>query len=163
MSTPIPELIATELITRLQTITTGNGFSFSVTSVDRVSRDAKGWTPRNLAIGVTSPIETRNQIQDHEGNPAAIAYRLQFNLHLFVRQSETATDPDQKTENTFVASVKKAVAGTSDWHTFGGNAFDADWGTRQTFLSSEGANAGATLSLLVDYRVSETDPFTARV
>lgn len=162
MPTDIPELIAAELVTRLESITTGNGYSFNVSDVTRVGRTAESWKPQNLGIAVRSPIETRNESQDHEGNPPAIAYDLAFDLHLFVRQPKTESDPDPKTENSFVAAVKKAVAGTSDWHQFDGNAYNADWGTRQAYLSPEGHHAGATLTLVVQYRISETDPFTAR-
>ena len=162
MPTDIPEQIHTELETRLEAITTGNGYSFSVSGVDRVSRDAREWSPKNLGIGITQPAESRNEQLDHEGNPPANAYDLLFNLHLFVRQSNDSGTSDQTTENAFVASVKKAVANASDWHTFGGLAFNADWGTRQAFIPDEGKHAGATLPLVVQYRISETDPFTSR-
>lgn len=162
MSTAVPELIALELVSRLETITTGNGYAFNVSSVERVSRDAREWTPRNLGIAVTQPIDTRNPALDHEGNPPALAFNLQFNIHCFVRQSDDSSTPDQTTENALVASVQKAVASTSDWQTFDGNAFNADWGQRQNFVPSEGKHAGATLPLIVQYRVSETDPFEVR-
>lgn len=163
MSTPIPELIALELVSRLEAITTGNGYPFTVPSVDRVGRDGRGWSPKNLAIAVTQPADMRNREHDHEGNPPAEGHDLAFSIHCFVRQSDDTTTPDQTTENALVAAVKKAVAGTSDWYTFGGNAFNAQWGTVSPFLSDEGKHAGATLPLLVMYRISEIDPYTPRL
>jgi hypothetical protein len=162
MPTSIPELIAEELITRLQSINAINGYTPAVATVTRVDREARGWSPTNLAVAVTQPIDSRNPALDHEGNPPAEAHDLAFNIHVFVRQPKDATDPDQKTENALVANIIKAVTAPSDWHTFGGNAFNADWGSRQNFVPNEGENAGATLPLIVQYRVSETDPFTSR-
>ena len=162
MPTALPEQIAQTLITRLEAITTGNGYAFTVRSVDRVSRDAREWTPRNLCIGVAQAAEVRNPAMDHEGNPAAIGYQLAFNIHAFVRQSDDATTQDATTENAMVAAIKQAVAGTTDWHNFGGLSVDADWGSCQPFISGQGDHAGATLPLFVFYRISETDPFETR-
>lgn len=163
MSTSIPELIADELVTRLETITSGNGYPFSVPSVDRIIRGARDWRPRNLGLAVEQAIEARNQALDHEGNPAAIGYSLAFNIHAFVRQSDNNTaTPDQTTENALVAAIKKAVAGTSDWHQFNDNAIDADWSATRPFTTSEGDHCGVTLTLTVHYRISETDPYTSR-
>lgn len=158
----IPEAIATELQSRIETVTTVNGYSLTVASVTRVSRDAREWSPKNLAVAITQPVDSRNTALDHEGNPPAEAHDLAFNIHCFVRQSKDSTVPDQTTENTLVASIIKAVTSPSDWFTFDGNAFNADWGTRQNYVTSEGEHAGATLPLIVQYRVSETDPFQVR-
>ena len=162
MSTAIPELIALELVSRLEQITTANSFAFDVTSVDRVNRDGKNWTPRNLGIGVAQSDEVRNEQLDHEGNPAAIGYSLTFNIHAFVRHSDGDTAAEASTENKMVAAIKKAVAGTSDWHNFGGNAVNADWRRTTPFISANGENAGSTVPLIVHYRISETDPTQAR-
>jgi hypothetical protein len=162
MSTAIPEQIATVLVERLETITTDNSYAFSVNDVTRVQRSAKGWTPRNLSLAVEMGAENRSPDIDHEGNPAALGYVQEYLIHGFVRQSDRGTTVDNTTENALVAAIKKAVAGTSDWHTFGDVSIDADWGPKRPFISPEGEHAGQTLSLLVMYRISETDPFEAR-
>lgn len=163
MPTAIPELIAQELQSRLENITTGNGYSFTVTEVIRQRRDANNFTPRHRSIVVVQQIETPNPQLDHEGNPAAIGYDLRFNIHAFVRQDDSLSTPgDDQLTNEMIAAIKKAVAGTSTWHTFDSNSIDARWMETRPFVPVEGDHAGATVSLLVHYRISETDPFTAR-
>ena len=161
--TPIPELISKIIVTRLEAITTTAGYLINVPSVTRIHRDAKDWSPTNLSLGLTQPTDSRTPELDHEGNPPAEAHSLAFHIHCFVRQDDSDPTPDQTTENLLVASVKKALTSSgSDWHTFGGNAFNADFGDVEAFLASDGSSAGATLPLFVQYRISETDPFTNR-
>lgn len=160
MPTAIPELIAQELIARLQTITTANGFAFDVADVSRVNRDATDWTPKHHSIVVVQAEEIRKPEHDYPGNPAAIAYTLPFELHGFVRQSDRAATSDQQKVNEVQAAIKKAVAGTSDWHTFDDNSYLADWGPTSNYNSTE--HGGTTLNLEVHYRISDTDPFTVR-
>lgn len=162
MSTAIPERIAVVLVERLEQITTDNGYPFSTSGVERVDRGAQGWTPRNLGIAISEGQEYRTPDIDHEGNPAAIGYTQEFFIHAFVRQPDRGTDLDATTENALVAAIKKAVASSTDWHTFGDVAVDADWGTKRPFIPSEGEHAGQTLPLLVMYRISETDPYEVR-
>lgn len=162
MSTAVPEQIAVELVSRLEAITTDNGYAFSVSGVDRVNRTAKGWTPRNLGVAVEMGAENRAPEIDHEGNPAALGYVQEYLIHAFVRHSDRGTDVDNTTENALVAAIKKAVAGTTTWHTFDDVSIDADWGSKRPYVSPEGEHAGQTLSLLVMYRISETDPFEVR-
>lgn len=162
MPTAVPEQIATELVTRLQTITTGNGFNFSVTEVVRPNRRQKGIRPQHLQIQVVQSAQQYNRGMSHEGSPPAIAYDVVFNMNCFVRDSDASTTPSSTTENDFEAAVKKAVCSTSDWYNFGGVAIIADWGASKPFVSSEGKHAGVTVPLIVTFRVSETDPYTAR-
>lgn len=164
MSDSIPERIALELIDRLENITTVNGYIFNVASVDRMTKDSlDGWTPRNLAIAVVQDDELPNDEHTHAGNPAAMAYDVTFNLHGFVRPSDHATETFSSTENAMVAAIKKAVVNNdTSWQTFGGISILADWVTTSPFQSPEGDHRGVTVSLVVTYRISETDPFTPR-
>lgn len=162
MPTPVPELIALELISRLEDITVANGFSFNVAGVDRVNRDSSEWTPKNNSIVVVQSLEARDSESDHPGNPAAIAYQLTFNIKGFVRQSDRATTADQSKENDMLAAVRLAVAGTTTWHQFDGNSYDADWGEVTRFESESGSHAGLNIELIVRYRVSEINPYTVR-
>ena len=160
--TAIPELIATTLKTRLEAITTGNGYNFDVSEVKRVNRRAKGITPRDKQIQITQGTAAYNRSLSHEGNPPAVAYDTIYMLHCFVRNSDTDTTASATTENDFEAAVKKAVCSVANWYNFGGNAIIADWGNTKPFISPEGEHAGITIPLVVTYRVSETDPYTAR-
>lgn len=161
---PVIERIAQAIITRLQAITVGNGYPFTVPSVDRVDRDVAEWTTRNLTIAVRQGATRENEQMTHEGNPAAIAYDTVFQLHGFVRHPTrgVATDEDQKTENQLDAAIKKSIAGTHDWQNFGGEAIDATWVQTTPFVSPEGDHAGISVGLVVTYRISENDPTEAR-
>lgn len=164
MTKPLPELIAEEIVSRLQGITIEDGYPFTVPSVDRVQRGAKDWTPRNLAIAVEQSDENENLQQSHPGNPPAAAYDVVYRLHAFVRPSDrTVPDTAQTTENAMVASIKQAITAAGHrWHTFGEVAIDARWGSTSRFVSAEGDHAGITMTLIVTYRASETDPYESR-
>jgi hypothetical protein len=162
MSTPVPELIATTLITRLQAITIAGGYAFDVASVVRVNRDGTGWAPANHTIAVIQASNARDPEGDHEGNPPAIAHLLTFAIVGFVRQSDRATAADQTQENIIDAAMRKAITTPVDWHTFGGRSYNANLGDTERFTSDDGKHTGATLTLEVMYRVSETSPFTVR-
>ena len=163
MPTAIPELIAQELIDRLEDITTGNDYSFTVPSVDRVNRDGHDWTPKTNTIVVVQTAHERLEELDFAGNPPGLAYLLTFTIQGFVRQSDRSNTADAALENNMEASIKKAVAGNATWHTFDGNAFNAMWGQTQRFDPTQGAHAGVSVELMVQYRVSEYDPYTKRM
>lgn len=164
MPTAVPELIALELIARLEEITTDNGYSFTVPSVDRVNRDGTDWTPKSNTIVVLQTAEEPIPELSYPGNPPAIAYQLTFTIQGFVRQSDRSTTADAALENEMVAAIKKAVAENStSWHTFDGNAMNANWGPTTRFDPVQGAHAGVSIELIVQYRVSELDPYTIRM
>lgn len=162
MPTAIPELIALEIVSRLEAITVANGYFTNVVSVDRLARLSTDWRPRNLTVVVEQGAESPNEENSHEGNPPAIAYDLDFEIHAIVRDSDGSTTPHSTTENAFVAAIKKAITTGDQWWTFDSNAINAEWGTTVPYQSPEGDNNGVTVPLVVIYRVSETDPFTSR-
>lgn len=162
MPTAVPELIATEIVTRLQQITTGNGYAFSVSEVVRPTRLQQSITPKHHQIQVVQTVNAFNPQMTHEGSPPAIAYDVVFNLHCFIRDSDSSTTPRATLENDIEASVRKAICNASDWYNFDGNAIIADWGQARPFVSQEGEHSGIVVPLIVTYRVSETDPYTAR-
>lgn len=163
MPTAVPELIALELIDRLEDITIANGYDFTVPSVDRVNRDGTDWTPKSNTIVVVQTAHERNPELDYAGNPPGVAYILTFTIQGFIRQSDRSATADAALENRMEANIKKAVAGTASWYTFDGNAFNADWGPTTRFDPTQGAHAGISIELQVQYRVSEIDPFSVRM
>lgn len=162
MPTAVPEQIATKLVTRLETITTGNGFNFDVANVVRPNRRQVGIRPEHLQIQVVQGANTYNRSQSHEGNPPAIAYDLVFNMHCGVRDDDDSTTPSSTTENDFETAVKEAICDSADWHNWDGVAVISDFGQSRPYVSPEGEHAGVTVPLIVTYRISETDPYTAR-
>lgn len=162
MPTAVQEVIAQELISRLEQITTANGYGLTVPSVDRVNRDANDWLPKNNSVIVVQGTDEPDQENDHPGNPPANAYQLTFQIKGCVRQSDESSTADQAQENLLAASIKKAVCNSSTWHQFDSQSYNAVWGPTERFSLNEGAYAGTSLTLVVMYRVSETNPFVAR-
>jgi hypothetical protein len=162
MPTAVPELIAIELKSRLEAITVANGYEITAQAVYRVNRDATGWTPRDKTLVISQQGAERDEEADHEGNPPAIGFVLPFLITGFVRQSDRATAPDQSRVNQMEASIRKAITSEANWHTFDGNAYNAQLGGASNISEDEGRFAGVAVELQVFYRVSETDPYTVR-
>ena len=162
MSEPILEQIAATVVQRLGEITKANGFQFDAESVVRVNRDATDWTPRHLSILVVQGEEVENPELSHPGNPPGIAYDVGFNIHGFVRHSDRETVTSAITENQMIASIKKSITNSHDWHNFGGLAIDAQWNDKP-FESNENDHEGATVGIVITYRISERDPYVVRV
>lgn len=163
---PVPERIALELVSRLEAIAEENGYTFTANQVKRLNRLADNATAEHLAIWVIQGDNTYNEELTHEGNPPAIAYDLEFNIHCFVRESDRDEDPYSTECNHMAAAVRKAIVtpaqSPSTWYTFDGNAINATWGAESPMLSADGSQSGVTLPLIVTYRVSEDDPTEAR-
>jgi len=168
MALPVIETIAVEVVARLETITTGNGFEFTAESVNRPRRIDRDLTIRNLTIVVDQADDVENDEHSYPGNPPAQGYDTTFNIYGFVRESDDATTSPAVTENQMTAAIKKAITEDSSWHNWDGNAINSRWGAAEYF--SEGQNLpftnvdhnGVMVPLIVSYRVSELDPFSVR-
>jgi hypothetical protein len=73
-----------------------------------------------------------------------------------------AESPYVTNVNELSAAVQKSLTVDSDWYTFGGYAFDSSVGEITNFTSDDNEHHGATIPLLVTYRVSENNPFEVR-
>lgn len=160
MSTAIPELIAQELLERLEDITLVNGFNFTVQSVERVNREPNETTPLHHSIVVVQEEIERNPDNDYSGNPPATAYNLPFAIYGYVRQSDRTRLDDDASVNAVQANIVKAITRRDSWYTFGGYSYNALLGNMETWRSTD--HAGASIHLVAQYRVSEVDPFSNR-
>lgn len=161
MPTAVPELIALELVSRLEDITIANGYSFDVAAVVRPSRDGSNVKYQHLSLRVDQGAPTRNRDLDFPGNPPAVAYDLEFLVKGCVRGA--SSDPHATTENDLGAAIVKAIKSVgNDWYTFDGNAVIADTGDEEPFKPDQGELNGISVPVLVTYRVSENDPYTVR-
>lgn len=160
MTTAATERIALELVSRLEDITTGNGYSLSVSDVERVNRDGTDWTPKHLAAAVVQQEEERNEEHDYPGNPPASAYELKFLIHGYVRLPDRSASKEDAIANDFKAAIQKGIASVTDWHQFDSVSYDAEFGTSTIWQSTD--HKGTTVELTVRYRVSEYDPYTVR-
>lgn len=159
MPTAIPDRIITIIETRLEAIATSNGYAFSVASVDCVNRMDEDFSPAHLALAIVRPDEERNDQHDRMGNPPVIAYRLPVSISAFVRLPDETTDRKDVTVKDVLQSVKRAITNVSDWYTFGGNTYNADWGTFTSFELAD--HVGFTQDVIAYYRVSDLDPYKA--
>ena len=165
MPTAVPELIAVEIVTRLEAITVANGYAFNVAEVVRPSRKGHNWDRAHLGVGVLQSDSERVPELDCPGNPPALCYRVTFNLECVCKDSEidSPTAAHATNENEMAATVIKALTvGGNTWHTMDGNAIDTEIGTHQPFTSSEGEMNGVMIPIAVLYRVDENNPYNVR-
>jgi hypothetical protein len=124
--------------------------------------------PRRLAKGQVSPEHGQivvefgdaTKVETYPGSPAAEEWQQTFLIRIFTRD-ESETDDWSLVATRYAMAVKKNVAGTNDWHTFGDFAVDAEF-TDLTHSPPNGGFAVSTWTLLVRYRISELDPEVQR-
>lgn len=146
---------------RCQLITVGNGYSADVAQVVLKKR-YPDYQPLPRTITVVAETEQRDPDSDCEGNPPAIAYLLPVRVSCIPIPSRD--DRNHWTENAtdFANEAKKAIASVTDWHQFGGNSINADFGPIE-LIEPDGEGPGAAQFVIeILYRVSETDPDTVR-
>ena len=165
-TTPIPELIADEIVDRLEAIAIDDGYAFDVAFVTRSNRLGTNFRPQAHGMLVMLGDNQRNDEMDHPGNPPAIAYDLTVMVKCFANAGVSETGSHNTRSNEMVAAAMKAITNPtvspSTWYTLGGNAINTEFGDVEYFSATEGDHAGASLPLIVTYRISETDPFTVR-
>ena len=164
MANPVVELIALELVDRLENVTTANGFNQTLI-VQRPLRLGVEQIKDRLAVvmlGDLSPGE-----DDVDGNGYAQSWVQRYAVHLLSRPSERDTTPIETYLLRMWADCVKAVtrkgeSNESSWHTFDGNSISA---LIQPFIidALEDDNSGMlTFSVDVTYLTNENDPYTAR-
>jgi len=166
MPTPVVELIALEIVRRLEAITIENDYTFSVCSVVRPNRLGEGYSPEDKMIVLTQGDSVRNDDLSHPGNPPAIAYDVKFEIECIVRTSDFDPDeynPEQSERGSqIIKALRDEATDTGTWHTMDGNAVLADIGDVKQFPVSAGDHNGVTVDLNIIYRTSENDPYTVR-
>jgi hypothetical protein len=166
MSTTVIELIALEIVRRLEEITIDNGYSFDVVAVVRPDREGKNYTPEDKLIEVTQGDSIRNTEMSLPGNPPATAYDTEFEINCFVRESDHDTTGYNAIQNERGSQIIKAIVNestdVSTWHTLDGNALLAEIGDVKGYSTSDGHHNGVSVMLSVLHRQSETDPYVVR-
>lgn len=164
MALPILENIAAVVLARLKNITVANGYEFEAADVSMVSRSTNDWQPGPRKILIDQQEEVEDEEHTYPGNPARIAWIVQFHIWGFVADldrpaGEIGIAGDSTTENQMIAAIKKALANSdaAGWQTMGDNAFNA-WIASARPNDSEGHD-GVQVVLEVNYRIQETDPY----
>jgi hypothetical protein len=160
MSVPIAEKILSRVYSRLSLITTGNGYNQTVTVLRplRLNEDLPG--DYRLILGSTS--HTPNSALSRPGNPPAMAYDLEVTIEAEIRPSDSDTTAMDNRRMTLLADCKKALTDATDWYRWQGYAMDTKWGATTLFVSGDGGSYGFAMKLLIEYRVSEDDPYEVR-
>jgi hypothetical protein len=161
-TTPVPELIAIEIESRLNTILLENGYSFDVTEVVRPNRRGENWLYKHNGIGIRQGNSERVPELDCPGNPPAIAYMTPFVITCICKDSENLDQPHATNSNEMAAAAVKAITSVDMWHTMGDVAVISEIDTHEPFTSSDGESDGVSIPISVTYRVSEDDPYEVR-
>ena len=161
MATPINEQIIAVIKTRLALITVANAYQENVPEVTRPVRN-RGINPRNNEITVTKGDEEKDEELSHDGNPPAIAWNMPVEIRGILRTNEKDNNAIDTLANQLAADIMKAVTNATPWHTFGGLAINAAFESIEKYIDESGGANAVLVPLKVTYRVSETDPYTAR-
>jgi len=160
---PIPELIAEEIESRLNTILLENGYAFDVSEVVRPNRRGDNWQYKHLGIGIKQGVSSRIPNLDCPGNPPALAYATVFTLSCICRDSKNLDAAHATNENEVAAAAVKAVASDGDdWHSMAGIAINTEIGSPVPFVPSQAEFNGVAVPIIVTYRISENDPYEVR-
>lgn len=162
MSVAVLELIALELLDRLEGLVNNGGtYNTDVCEVIRPTRLGSNWTPKHLQIVLT---QGANDVVDElsfPGNPPAVCRRVTFNIRCHVMSDENDIEAIDTVITTFAADVIKIVCTATDWHNFDGNAINAEWLSNED-IQADGGVDGVNVPIAIYYRTSENDPYTVR-
>lgn len=157
---PIVTKISDEIFTRLEALTTEPNDAFTFVDVVRPTK-ISSYTPSHGLIVLTRGEITRVADLDCPGNPPAIAWQQTFLVRVHIAPSEKDPTPVELYEDVAEAAIHKAIRTSGTWHTFDGNAINADFGAQIT-ATSDGGYEGIAVPIIVTFRVSEGDPYTVR-
>ena len=160
---PVDERIADSLFQRLQLLRAGFSPTSPVKSVVRPTRQG-GFTPEHLQIVLTNDDPTEVEELYRPGNPPAVGWELNFDIKCHLSPSERDPTPIETMESVIVADVKRVVSDSSyydHWYTFDSLAINAFWGPTRKYNQDGGGDA-ISVSLRVQYRTDENNPYAVR-
>lgn len=158
---PVVSAIADVLFERLETLVAAPIGEIVVPGVVRPTKLGT-YTPEHLLIVLTRGESVRVPELDCPGNPPAVCRRQTFGVRVHIAPSEKDATPIELYEDVAEAEIHKAVTGTAAWHTFGGNAINAEIGIVER-ISGDGGYDGISIPVLVTYRADEDDPYQVRM
>ena len=157
---PVLTLISNELLERLQALITSSAAAYLFSDVVRPAKLAT-YTPKHGLIVLTRGEQSRVPEMDCPGNPPAIAWQQTFVIRVHVAPSEKDETPLELFEDLAQAEIITAIRNSDTWHTFNGNAIDAQF-EPMVPTTSDGGYDGVAVPVNVVYRVAEDDPYTVR-
>ena len=153
MADPISERILADLLTDAATVTTGNGYNYTLT-VERQNRGAEGNRSRDglcvVSVGDASPLEGSGQFR---------AWSQSYMCHIFAEQSDTDTTDWITKANRMSADLTKALMVD---HTRSGLAYDTTIDMPSLDIDQESAITIATVTVNISFDHEWDDPYTGR-
>jgi hypothetical protein len=157
---PVITKISDEIFTRLETLISEPNDSVTFAGVIRPTKLATH-VPQHMLIVLSRGDVSRQTDLDCPGNPPAICYQQTFVIRVHIAPSERDSTPVEFYEDIAEASIIRAIRNDGSWHTFDGNAINAQFDAVQT-VTADGGYDGIMIPLNVTYRIAENDPYTAR-
>ena len=161
MADPVIEQIADTLVSRLQNVTTGNSYAFSVSSVVRPDRNGTPTAADYLVVVEQTNTERNEDLSRASSTGLQIAWNTEFQITCLLRPTDTDTTALDQLGNIALSELTRGIANSSTWYTFGTKAIDATFTGQEHFSDESGA--GVRLTLRVTYRTDESDPRTERL
>jgi len=159
MGLPVVEEIACVIFSRLTKLADKYDVTTNLAEAVRPVKQG-GFTPQDKQIELTEGDEDTPII--YPGNPPKSERVQTFNIQGRAMPSEKDTTPIGKIINSIKADIVRAVCDpAATWHTFGGNAVNANWGPPE-IIPPGGEFRGVTMPLLVTYRTDEGNPYVMR-
>lgn len=159
MSTSIKEQIAAAVLARLLTVTTGNGYEVSLSSVTRPDRKGKNWVPTHLAARLVQGDSMI--VDDEEGAVGFLTWEQDFVVRVYASPPESSTEAIDTVLNAAEASIWKAVMTDPRW-TAGPAvlALDTRAGDVPSFDGQDGTYSVRFLTFTVLFRHRWNDPYS---
>lgn len=150
---PIVEQIAQAILSRLDSISVSNGYSFDIVNAVRPTR-FNGYSPEHLML----VLEQGDPDVDYENSEFGfIAWSQPFFIHCFVRPADTSSVVTDTIINTLRSDVEKAIMIDPTWSGLASGTFVQ---SPQGWSYPDGSFEGVTVNVEVKYKTLSGDPFS---
>lgn len=157
---PVVERIARCLKSRLETVTTGAGYTLTFNVVRPLREGVKDFS-HGLCVLEQAAEAARDDANGFPGNPPAVCWDQDFTVTLYISPDD-ATTPVDTIANLAAADAELAITDDTaeDWAQMDGLAVLTEQTGRDIF--ADGDSRQIRLTYRVKYRTSENDPYTVR-
>lgn len=161
MADPIIEQVAAAVKTAVETVTTANGYTYTICEVTRETK--AGWNPRHLSALVSQDFTEETFYE--AGNGTLLTYPVVFSVIVAVMPPDDDQTSLDRYLNFLMADITKAV--TENWDvktpgTIGGLVYTWSVLAPIKFTPDAGGFDGIACNFIARIRVEETDPYTQR-
>lgn len=156
MSDPVIEKICKRVVEVLATITTGNGFNYTL-NVERRKRWEQKPSHLKCIVNQMPPSKENDEVTLKDG------WYQQFMLDVFVDIADTPANADSSPDeihNRVGADIEKVIMENRQWEIDGEHfAIDTTWDGWDEFSTIQGDYAGREYLFTVRYRTETENPY----